>query len=507
MKKYYELMSEISKDKLYEGLLGYGMFSEKLPPFLTSKNFFDYCKTQTPSFHNTKKEQGYIFYENMRNINIPRPLGIPNPMAYQKLCLYLHDIWDKLLEHYKDKTDQDEYKISRIHIRKMKNNPQIFEMNYKNHTKDGTPEPNMLIGKKYLVNADVSTCFPSIYSHSLSWALVGKKIAKEKKSHNNEWFNMLDFYVRNTKNGETHGLLIGPHTSNLLSEIILTAIDNELQKKGWQYIRNIDDYTCYVTNYEQGQNFLIDLSKELRNYNLMINHKKTKITPLPVASAEHWVRKLGIYSKFIEKDLINFKDIQSYLDLVIQIMSQNNMNSAILNFAIKVLSKKKMSANAKDYFIKTVFHLTIIYPYLITIIEEHLFKPFKVEKDLIKNFTIEIFKEGLKNINYELVSYSLYYSLKYDFLIDNIDLNRLRESKNCIVLLLAYLYSDQNRITAEIKAFKKYARELAKDEGDMNEYWLFVYEALPKTHLRADWKLLKEQGITFLLDFKGKMYE
>ena len=27
------------------------------------------------------------------------------------------------------------------------------------------------------------------------------------------------------RNGETHGLLIGPHTSNLLSEIILTVVE------------------------------------------------------------------------------------------------------------------------------------------------------------------------------------------------------------------------------------------------------------------------------------------
>ncbi|WP_240335308.1 hypothetical protein [Paraliobacillus sediminis] len=86
MKKNFEFMNEITGDELYEGLLGFGMFSEKLPPFLTSKPFYEYCRTNNPTFINTKKEHSYIYYENMRNINLPRSLGIPTPMSYQRLC-------------------------------------------------------------------------------------------------------------------------------------------------------------------------------------------------------------------------------------------------------------------------------------------------------------------------------------------------------------------------------------------------------------------------------------
>ena len=76
-KKYYEFMNEFSPDGVFEGLLSYGLFSEKLPPFLTSESFFKYCKITNPTFNNTKKESSYIYYENMRKINIPRGLGIP----------------------------------------------------------------------------------------------------------------------------------------------------------------------------------------------------------------------------------------------------------------------------------------------------------------------------------------------------------------------------------------------------------------------------------------------
>ena len=42
-KKYTDFMDEISSDELYEGLLAYGFFAEKLPPVFTAIPFFNYC--------------------------------------------------------------------------------------------------------------------------------------------------------------------------------------------------------------------------------------------------------------------------------------------------------------------------------------------------------------------------------------------------------------------------------------------------------------------------------
>ena len=38
-KKYCEFLEEITADELYEGLLGYGMFANKLPPVFTTEPF------------------------------------------------------------------------------------------------------------------------------------------------------------------------------------------------------------------------------------------------------------------------------------------------------------------------------------------------------------------------------------------------------------------------------------------------------------------------------------
>ena len=307
-KHYYDFTNELSADEIYEGLLAYGLFSEKLPPVFTAKVFFDYCESESPAFPQDPTE--YIYHESMRNINTLRPLGIPNPAAYQRLCKCISEIWPQLRQYFEKETKDQEHIISRTHIRKMKETNSLFSMNYKNWKDDGTPEPDLLLGAKYLVHADVSNCFPSIYTHALSWALVGKDIAKRTQKDSSQWYNELDFRTRNIKHGETHGLLIGPHVSNLLSEIILVKIDKILYDKGWRYIRNIDDYTCYVSTYEEGQLFLAELSEQLRAYDLALNHKKTSIDELPTASVEQWVRKINTFTSFDTKEKMNFKKFE-----------------------------------------------------------------------------------------------------------------------------------------------------------------------------------------------------
>ena len=125
-KSYCDFIDEITSDELYEGLLGYGMIAEKLPPVFTSVPFFNYCLNTNPSFSN--KWQEYVSFNSMRNLNIPRNFGIPTPMRYEKLCSLLRDNWDAIRVHFHQQTDMEEYRVSRIHLRKRASTKSLFEM-------------------------------------------------------------------------------------------------------------------------------------------------------------------------------------------------------------------------------------------------------------------------------------------------------------------------------------------------------------------------------------------
>lgn len=306
-KKYTDFMDEISSDELYEGLLAYGFFAEKLPPVFTAVPFFNYCKTVSIPFEAGWNE--YITFRVMRNISIPRLMGIPNPFKYQRVCSELRDNWDNLRSHFHVQTDGQSYRVSRIHIRKEYGEKRIFEMNYKNWRVDGNPESDLLIHDKgtsrFIVQADVSTCFPSIYTHSIPWSLVGKEKAKQTV-HDDTWYNRIDQACSDMRNGETHGLLIGPHASNLLSEIILTVVDKKLYDKGYRYVRNIDDYDCYVDSHDEAQRFLRDLEEALREFDLPLNHKKTKVFELPIGVEKNWKHQLSDLPKVGESGVVEY---------------------------------------------------------------------------------------------------------------------------------------------------------------------------------------------------------
>lgn len=501
-KKYIEFLDEISSDELYEGLLSYGLFAEKLPPIFSSTSFFEYCLDHHPVFGSGWGD--YISSSTMRNTFIPRVLSIPNPMKYQRLSMLLAENWDLLRKHFREQTNDIPYKISRIHFRKTISSKSLFQMNYKNWYEDGNPETSLLLNdrgaSRYLVRADISTCFPSIYSHAIPWALVGKKKAKETARDVSLWYNKIDHACSDLKAGETHGLPIGPHSSNLLSEVILTVVDKQLYSKGYRFFRNIDDYDCYVTSYDEALLFLRDLEAQLKEFDLPVNHKKTTIVELPVVTTNNWVHKLrGAQLVDPVDGIVKYQRAESYLDLALSLSREYN-DAAILNFAIKRLSKHSMTRNASDVCGSRIMHLALLYPYLLPLLEEYVFESYSVEIDRIKEFSDALLLESKRINNFEGVCYSFYFSLRYGFALKDLDIDWVIEQKDCILLILSWLYvlkeNHGKKTATRLKPFIKLAKELKTT--DMDRYWIFCYEVLTVANLEGEWKDLKKSKVSFL---------
>lgn len=502
---YHEHMTELTSEDVLTGLLAHGLFSEKIPPVFSTKKFYDFYrnpKTKKDGFESKPKD--YIRYENIRNINIPRPISIPHPFPYLKLCESIADNWEKLQDHFKNCTENQTHKISRIHIRKLKNKQHTFEMNYSNFNSDGTPEFDLQIKAKYIVHADISNCFPSMYSHSITWALIGKEDAKKNQTRKSEWFNRLDERVKNIKHGETNGLLIGPHTSNLISEIILVKVDQALYDKGYKFTRHVDDYKCYTESRENADSFLVDLASELKKFDLTLNHKKSKILRLPQNTDDNWVQTLRNFhfpdAELVKgKQLLRFKTLRSYVDIATNLMLEHGENSAILNYIIKTISHKYLGQKAKEHYIKRIHHLVLLYPYLAPILDKYVFQAFEVKSPDILLISRDLYSVGIKNKWYEACSYAVFFSLKYNIEISAAVLDKdAIASNDCIFMMIAYLYD--KKMNKNISSYELKAKELLTDA---DRYWLFIYEVLPEASLANGFKYMKKNRITFVNDIFG----
>ena len=494
---YIETLKELNSDEVFEGLLGYGLFAEVLPPIFTSELFLDFCLMNKPIF--TQEKADYIKYESIRNNNSVRLFGIPTPFTYYNLCTKIRDKWTDILKHFEKMTVGQKHKISRLHVRKLYQSKSLFQMNYQNWWKDETPSTDLSIGARFLVRADISTCFPSIYTHAIAWALMTKQTAKQtmKVKATRHWEHHLDKLVRSTTNLQTQGILIGPHASNIISEIILTAVDKELYKRGFSYIRFIDDYECYVSSYEEAEEFLRALRGELREYELLINDKKTKIIPLPISKEYHWTNRLNQEEPIPINGVINYKQIKRFLDLAISLVESNDDDLSILKYALKMVSEFKLSHNARVLAQKHYLHLAIIYPYLVRELEKYVFESLKTDPNVISDWSNEFFPIFLKQGNYEAAAYLIYFAIKYNFEIKDLSEENIIDTTDCIVKALGSIYF-LNRGSKKYIDIYNDALRLSQDTIQSEQQWLYWYTTLEEKDLTGDWKDIKRAGISFV---------
>lgn len=500
MKTYSSYMQEITKDELLEGLLGYGMFAEKLPPIFTSKPFYDYYVSEV----NAGRVQGlscrasdYVRYDSIRHIDIPRALAIPNPLSYAALCKCLSDNWDNLKTHFTNMTSNQKHKVSRVHIRKIQGTQSLFEMSYKNPSCDGDGKDDIIDNSRYRVTADISNCFPSIYTHAIPWAIKGKPESKSSQSH---WSDNIDKCCREMKSKETSGILIGPHSSNIISEIILCRIDNKLVDDGFIFTRHIDDYSCYAKTLTDAERFLLCLNKHLKEYELSINQKKVQIIQLPETSETDWVYKLNSIYLGNERtkdgqQILPVSLLKTYLDVALR-LTLDNKDACPLNYAIKVISSKYLGRKAIVFYVRRLKHLVTIYPYLARLMEQYVFSPFHVENNEIDGFINFLYNYGIEHNRYEASSYALYWSMIHQIPFQVSNPSDVIGTNDCVFMLMSYLYAKQNGFEGDVKRYKDCAKKLKGN--DMERFWLFVYEILSKDELPGNLKHMKQNHISFL---------
>jgi len=474
-----DFFKEIKKGMVYQKLLDYGLFSEKLTPIFTSRQFGQWVRKKGI---NTYKSRSFstIRYRLTRNNNAPRIIEIPHPIAYFRLCEEIKDNWSELIQKF---GEIDDYAERSMVIPKPSNlNKRLVSM----MSYDKRDDEKFLIldksaGKKYLVHADIANCYPSIYSHSVSWALVGHQEAKDNSDDKTKWYNKFDFAIRSMQRNETVGIAIGPDTSSLISELILSRVDKELEK--YEYIRFIDDYRCYVKSQEDADEFVRKLSKELERYHLRLNPKKTKIIELPTPIDADWVRSLREYStKFLKKKKFSADDVNTlseFIDLSIR-LSKEHPSDSPLRYSVKILASKRfMDEKSLTFVLMYLSRICFIYPYFIDVLDDLL----KRNKKRIKGDIVEILKKEVNTLTKEHIKYSrsdvalwgLTIALKHDIELDDFEAysDQLIADRDCLPTFMCYRY-------AKKKGFKtdKYFNlidQLIKEKLE-EDWWLYIYE-------------------------------
>jgi len=152
-----------------------------------------------------------------------------------------------------------------------------------------------------MLKTDISSCFNSIYTHSISWAYTGDKhIAKQKKNHRTFDFHF-DKLMQRANYDETHGILIGSNLSRIFAELIMSKIDyfvtRDLKQhklyegKDYKYLRYIDDIFVFANSRECLSRIKQTIITNYEVYNLFLNSDKTYMDERPFCLTREWYTK------------------------------------------------------------------------------------------------------------------------------------------------------------------------------------------------------------------------
>ena len=148
---------------------------------------------------------------------------------------------------------------------------------------------------------DVSKCFHSIYTHSVTWAVKNKDFAKENSSLY-AFEQQFDRLMQRQNYNETNGILVGPELSRIFAEVIFQRIDTNLIKrasenslifgKHYEFRRYVDDFFLYANDEETVDLIEGFLRTEVAAYKMYLNEGKADnfsrpfVTPLSAAKRE-----------------------------------------------------------------------------------------------------------------------------------------------------------------------------------------------------------------------------
>ena len=132
----------------------------------------------------------------------------------------------------------------------------------------------------HVLHTDVTDCYGSLYTHSISWALHGVEEAKEKRRKNSLLGNKIDSHIQSSRYGQTNGIAQGSVLMDFVAEIVLGYVDHEINlelqgQSDFRILRYRDDYRIFANSDDRTEEILKIISDKLRAVGMRLGVSKT----------------------------------------------------------------------------------------------------------------------------------------------------------------------------------------------------------------------------------------
>lgn len=455
-----------------------------------------------------------------------RFLCIPNPKHFIDLSKKIVDNW----QEFKTVFDLSEYSQSlpKPEINSIKRSVSTLSKDvsdFRDH------KISTSLSKLIEIRVDISKFYPTIYTHSITWAFLGKEKAKLYYKQKNDLAALMaannhdailykladdiDTSVRNCQERQSIGIPIGPDTSHIISELIACRIDSILQNefsniklKGCRYY---DDYYLYVSTRDEADRVLKGLQRILNDFQLEINESKVKIKEFPFAFEDNFTL---ILNQFHFKETSLSKSIKYYFSLVWGFIDENSQRSDwIFKYALKRFEFRTVEITKKSWkiFEDLLLKSALIEPAILDIVTRILltYKSY-LDKDSENKLyeLIELIIENHSPVRHNFeVAWALWLAKTFEIPIKKSSVDSIVQMKDPIsLLILLDMLKNTTLIDDSSTVFSDLQIDITEDTF-FSELWLLGYEGIKKGWISSStpnliddnhfFKILKDLDIEF----------
>ena len=488
---------------VYEALLGHNYLpaqrrkKEELPPVFRSVTFTPASAAPLLTMNPASKARGFdlVEYRATKFNAVARSYAIPHPIAYAQLSNCIAVNWSAIESFLSSG-------VSMIRPRQHKDGRLII-MDYERFAARASRVRRLAFNQRYVAKADIASCFPGMYTHAIPWAVVGKAAAK--LSTKGGWHNDLDFHARQCVRSETQGIPIGPGTSNIIAEILLSTVDRKLADEFYfdgsdalnGVSRFIDDYSFYCDSFDEAERFIRRLDEELNALRLRLNPKKTAILTPTMPFGDLWAAELAL--RLPSGVPVDAYKCTNYLEFATALASKHPEGS-VLKYAANAIMGTKLSASAKEAALDYLLVLTVANPVLLPLLETLFDDTMVMGKVRYPTRIIKILRDGAFRHRSDSMAWALYYCSKYEISIPVEVAEAVIRTGDCIALLSLFITGQHlSRITDWIATLDK------TDSYALDRQWLLLYQMHFSGHVGSDlcsvpaaFDAMKAAGVTFI---------
>ncbi len=323
MKKLIELSNEEAKKHF---LKGSSYFNADLPRYISFEPIINDVSTflgekKFTEFQSSKPHElsnvNYSLISNKDGKFSWRPFEIMHPVIYSSLVNVICDKnnWNQIVARFKE-FETGVVVCCSAPVKSISHDSDAASQVSKWWQEVEQKSLEYSLEYDHLLHTDVTDCYGSIYTHSISWALHGKVEGKKQKTNKKLLGNQIDFHIQSSRYGQTNGISQGSVLMDFIAELVLGYIDSEISKKlqgvrDFKILRYRDDYRIFTNNDKLGERILKIISDELREVGMSLGVAKTKVCKNVIEGSIKADKLAGI--ELLDLGTTNAKTIQKQL--------------------------------------------------------------------------------------------------------------------------------------------------------------------------------------------------